>query len=58
VHVQRKCELYWPETVREPVFFGDLMVEIESESTLPDYVIRVISIGLVCINDFLINSRA
>ncbi|XP_069132606.1 tyrosine-protein phosphatase 10D-like isoform X1 [Argopecten irradians] len=43
---RRKCDQYWPEEVSEPVFFGDLIVRIDSESTLPDYVIRVISMQL------------
>lgn len=45
--LQRKCDIYWPETTREPVYYGDLVVEIESESTLPDYVLRVMSVKLV-----------
>uniref|UniRef100_A0A8W8J4S9 protein-tyrosine-phosphatase n=1 Tax=Magallana gigas TaxID=29159 RepID=A0A8W8J4S9_MAGGI len=43
---RRKCDIYWPETAREPVYYGDLVVELESESTLPDYVLRVMSIKL------------
>ncbi|XP_062605500.1 tyrosine-protein phosphatase 10D-like isoform X2 [Saccostrea cucullata] len=43
---RRKCDIYWPETTREPVYYGDLVVEIESESTLPDYVLRVMSVKL------------
>ncbi|XP_056016876.1 receptor-type tyrosine-protein phosphatase H-like [Ostrea edulis] len=43
---RRKCDIYWPDTTREPVYYGDLVVEIESESTLPDYVLRVMSVKL------------
>eukprot|EP00105_Crassostrea_gigas_P037655 XP_019921803.1 PREDICTED: receptor-type tyrosine-protein phosphatase O [Crassostrea gigas] len=43
---RRKCDIYWPEAAREPVYYGDLVVELESESTLPDYVLRVMSIKL------------
>ncbi|XP_062589565.1 phosphatidylinositol phosphatase PTPRQ-like isoform X2 [Saccostrea cucullata] len=43
---RRKCDIYWPEATREPVYYGDLVVEIESESTLPDYVLRVMSVKL------------
>ncbi|XP_061176129.1 tyrosine-protein phosphatase 10D-like [Saccostrea echinata] len=43
---RRKCDIYWPETTREPVYYGDLVVETESESTLPDYVLRVMSVKL------------
>lgn len=45
--LKRKCDIYWPEAAREPVYYGDLVVELESESTLPDYVLRVMSIKLV-----------
>nr|XP_022292898.1 tyrosine-protein phosphatase 10D-like isoform X5 [Crassostrea virginica] len=43
---RRKCDMYWPEASREPVYYGDLIVELESESTLPDYVLRVMSVKL------------
>ncbi|XP_021372257.1 tyrosine-protein phosphatase 10D-like isoform X2 [Mizuhopecten yessoensis] len=43
---RRKCDQYWPEVVSEPFYFGDLIVRIDSESNLPDYVIRVISLQL------------
>lgn len=47
--LKRKCDIYWPEASREPVYYGDLVVELESESTLPDYVLRVMSIKLVSV---------
>lgn len=47
--LKRKCDIYWPEAAREPVYYGDLVVELESESTLPDYVLRVMSIKLVSV---------
>ncbi|XP_050392227.1 receptor-type tyrosine-protein phosphatase eta [Patella vulgata] len=40
-----KCERYWPET-NEPIYFGDLIVRMRSESVLPDYVIRIIDVQL------------
>lgn len=43
---RRKCDQYWPEEVHEPIYYGDLIISIDSESTLPDYVIRVISVQL------------
>jgi hypothetical protein len=45
--LQRKCDIYWPEVTREPVYYGDLVVEVESESIFPDYVLRVMSVKLV-----------
>ncbi|CAC5413564.1 PTPRB [Mytilus coruscus] len=41
---KRKCECYWPECVKEPVYYGDLSIEIENESHLPEYVLRTISV--------------
>ncbi|XP_052088427.1 uncharacterized protein LOC127725474 [Mytilus californianus] len=41
---KRKCECYWPECVKEPVYYGDLSIEIENESHLPEYVLRTINV--------------
>lgn len=46
-YFQRKCECYWPECVKEPVYYGDLSIEIENESHLPEYVLRTITVTLV-----------
>ncbi|KAK3097674.1 hypothetical protein FSP39_012005 [Pinctada imbricata] len=43
---RRKCDMYWPSALNEPVYFGDLIVEMTSESTLDDYTLRVISVEL------------
>lgn len=43
---KRKCDEYWPEVVQEPVYSGDLILNVQSESTLSDYVIRIIEIKL------------
>ena len=45
--LQLKCERYWPESLREPVYHGDLCIEMENKSHLPEYVLRTISITLV-----------
>ena len=39
--------MYWPETCHEPIYFGDLIVEMESESAMNDYTLRVMSMKLV-----------
>ncbi|KAL5011077.1 hypothetical protein ScPMuIL_013382 [Solemya velum] len=41
-----KCDKYWPDQVKEPVFIGDLIIQMYSESVLPDYTIRVIELKL------------
>lgn len=43
---KRKCDEYWPEVVQEPVYSGDLIVNVQSESVLSDYIIRVIELKL------------
>ncbi|ESO85747.1 hypothetical protein LOTGIDRAFT_130294, partial [Lottia gigantea] len=35
-----KCEKYWPDST-DPVYYGDLVVQLRSESNLPDYNIRL-----------------
>lgn len=44
--LQVKCEKYWPEE-NEAVFHGDLVVQVRSQSVLPDYIIRVIDVKMV-----------
>ncbi|XP_052089209.1 receptor-type tyrosine-protein phosphatase beta-like [Mytilus californianus] len=39
---RKKCELYWPEDTKEKRFFGDIIVEVESDSFLPEYALRII----------------
>uniref|UniRef100_A0AAV2KXK6 protein-tyrosine-phosphatase n=1 Tax=Knipowitschia caucasica TaxID=637954 RepID=A0AAV2KXK6_KNICA len=38
-----KCDLYWPRD-QEPLFYGDLIVQMRSESVLPEWTIREFSI--------------
>ncbi|KAK3598813.1 hypothetical protein CHS0354_007415 [Potamilus streckersoni] len=40
-----KCDKYWPD-VNEPVYHGELIVNVSSESILGDYIIRVIQLRL------------
>ncbi|XP_052827070.1 tyrosine-protein phosphatase 10D isoform X2 [Octopus bimaculoides] len=40
-----KCEVYWPNK-SEPVYFGDLVVQLKSESNLSDYVIRIMDVNM------------
>lgn len=48
VLLQRKCDQYWPE-LSEPQFYGDLVVNVQSESNMSDYVIRIFEVKLVWI---------
>ena len=45
--LQNKCEQYWPSTVEQPVCYGDIHVELKSETTLGFYVVRVMDVKLV-----------
>jgi hypothetical protein len=38
--LQKKCEEYWPNDINESLFYGDIVVEMESESHLPDFILR------------------
>ncbi|GAB1603058.1 tyrosine-protein phosphatase 10D-like isoform X2 [Argonauta hians] len=40
-----KCEDYWPKG-NEPVYFGDLVVQLKSESNLSDFDIRILDVSL------------
>lgn len=44
-----KCDIYWLEVVRELVYYGDFVVELEFEFILLDYVFRVMFIKLVSV---------
>lgn len=44
--LQTKCEKYWPDE-GEREMYGDLVVQVRSQSVLPDYIIRVIDVKLV-----------
>jgi len=44
--VQNKCEQYWPSST-EPVCYGDVHVELKSETTVGFYVMRVMDVKLV-----------
>ncbi|CAE1169147.1 PTPRB [Acanthosepion pharaonis] len=40
-----KCEIYWP-TGTDPVYFGDLVIQLRSESNLSDYILRILDVQL------------
>ncbi|XP_013387209.1 receptor-type tyrosine-protein phosphatase eta isoform X2 [Lingula anatina] len=40
-----KCEQYWPKDT-EAEYYGDLVVQMRSESTLSDYTIRILDVQL------------
>ncbi|WAR09007.1 PTPRB-like protein, partial [Mya arenaria] len=40
-----KCDKYWPD-VNEPVYYGDLVVSVTSESNLSDYTLRIFEIKM------------
>lgn len=39
VFVQVKCDHYWPFD-QDPLYYGDLIVQMLSESVLPEWTIR------------------
>ncbi|CAC5416990.1 PTPRB [Mytilus coruscus] len=43
---RKKCEIYWPENVNENMFLGDIIVEVETISHLPNYTLRTIALRL------------
>lgn len=43
---QEKCAKYWPE-VNEALFYGDIIVKLETESHLPDYILRIFTLRTV-----------
>lgn len=44
--MQVKCDQYWPLD-REPLYYGDLVVHMLSESVLPEWTIREFKIFCV-----------
>ncbi|XP_053398379.1 receptor-type tyrosine-protein phosphatase O-like [Mercenaria mercenaria] len=42
---RHKCDKYWPN-LGEPVFYGDLVVSLQSESALSDYIIKIFEVKL------------
>ncbi|XP_052809524.1 receptor-type tyrosine-protein phosphatase O-like [Mya arenaria] len=40
-----KCGKYWPD-VKKPVYYGDMLVSVASESNLSDYMLRIFEIKL------------
>lgn len=46
---QKKCEQYWPEAENEALFYGDIIVKLETESHLPDYILRIFTLRIVSI---------
>ena len=38
---------YWPDEVQGPVYYGEIIVRLQSESVMTDHVIRKIEIQLV-----------
>jgi hypothetical protein len=57
---QTKCEQYWPDEGEQEIH-GDLVVQLRSQSVLPDYIIRVIDVTLVSltslVNTFSLNNN-
>lgn len=43
---QVKCDQYWPAD-REPLYYGDLVIQMLSESVLPEWTIREFKITSV-----------
>lgn len=46
--VQVKCDHYWPFD-QDPLYYGDLIIQMLSESVLPEWTIREFSICSVTI---------
>lgn len=46
VCLQVKCDQYWPAD-REPLYYGDLVIQMLSESVLPEWTIREFKITSV-----------
>ena len=44
--LQVKCDQYWPAD-REPLYYGDLVIQMLSESVLPEWTIREFKITSV-----------
>ena len=39
--------MYWPGEINSPVQYGDIIVELKTDSTLNKYTIRTFTIGMV-----------
>lgn len=48
VVLQVKCDQYWPAD-REPLYYGDLVIQMLSESVLPEWTIREFKITSVSV---------
>lgn len=48
---QVKCDQYWPHD-QDSLYYGDLIVEMLSESVLPEWTIREFKIYSVCLRSF------
>lgn len=44
--LQVKCDQYWPAD-REPLYYGELVVQMLSESVLPEWTVREFKITSV-----------
>ncbi|XP_063404500.1 receptor-type tyrosine-protein phosphatase alpha-like [Mytilus trossulus] len=40
---RKKCEHYWP-MLNESLYYGDIVVQLDSESHLPDFILRTFSL--------------
>ena len=49
---QVKCDQYWPAD-REPLYYGDLVIQMLSESILPEWTIREFKITTVLLQTSL-----
>lgn len=47
---QVKCDHYWPFD-QDPLYYGDLIVQMLSESVLPEWTIREFKICSVSVDD-------
>ena len=43
---RKKCEQYWPKDISESLFYDDIVVQMESESHLPDFILRTFVLRL------------
>lgn len=51
VSLQVKCDHYWPLD-QDSLYYGDLIVEMLSESVLPEWTIREFKICSVCLHSW------
>ena len=43
-----KCEQYWPDSQAEPKQFGPFTITLADELILPDYVVRNLTVKVIC----------